>query len=57
MYDSCYVAEGHLKALEYMAKMNDNENYNVFNLGSGDGHSVLEVLTTFERLLGYRLNY
>lgn len=40
-----------------MAKMNDNENYNVFNLGSGDGHSVLEVLTTFERLLGYRLNY
>lgn len=40
-----------------MKKMNANQNYNVFNLGSGDGHSVLEVLTTFERLLGYRLNY
>lgn len=40
-----------------MKKMNANQNYNVFNLGSGDGHSVLEVLTTFERLLGYRLKY
>ena len=40
-----------------MEKMNDNQNYNVFNLGSDNGNSVLEVITTFESLLGHRINY
>jgi UDP-glucose 4-epimerase len=32
-------------------------NYNVFNLGSRSGFSVLEVIKTFEELLGEEIKY
>ncbi len=32
--------------------MNEDYNYDVFNLGSGSGYSVLEVVTCFEKALG-----
>ena len=29
----------------------------IFNLGSGDGYTVLEVIDTFEKVSGKKLNY
>ena len=42
------LAKGHLKAMEYMGKMDQtNGNYEVFNFGSGNGYSVLQVIKQF----------
>jgi UDP-glucose 4-epimerase len=43
------LVEGHLKALDYLAV---EEGMHVINLGTGYGHSVLEMLATFERVNG-----
>jgi UDP-glucose 4-epimerase len=32
-------------------------NYEIFNLGTGTGLSVLEVVTGFEKVTGVKLNY
>ncbi|MEY7193547.1 UDP-glucose 4-epimerase GalE [Escherichia coli] len=42
----CDLAKGHVKALEYMF-LND-VNYEAFNLGTGQGYSVLEIVKMFE---------
>ena len=43
------LANAHLKALIYL---NSNKGINVFNLGTGRGFSVLEVINTFENVTG-----
>lgn len=43
------LASAHVKAIEYL--LNGNES-NIFNLGSGDGQSVNEMITTSERIVG-----
>lgn len=48
------LAEGHLAALNY----NDTQSgVNIFNLGSGQGNSVLEVIVTFENVFRKKLPY
>ncbi len=49
------LAEGHVKALDKIAK--DGEGLYVYNLGRGDGVSVLEMVTTFEKVNNIKLNY
>lgn len=39
------LAEGHLAALNYLKR---NVNFDIVNLGTGNGYSVLEVLSAFE---------
>jgi UDP-glucose 4-epimerase len=34
-----------------------SEHFEVFNLGTGKGNSVLEVIQTFEKISGVPLNY
>ena len=51
----CDLASGHVAAIEYMAKGNKGEN--VFNLGTGCGYSVLEMINTFERVSGQNVPY
>ncbi len=41
------LAEGHIKALDKMEEMTNEYNYDVFNLGSGSGYSVFEVIKCF----------
>jgi UDP-glucose 4-epimerase len=50
----CDLAEGHVAALEALLKGGDNL---TLNLGTGRGHSVLEVVKTFEETSGRRLPY
>lgn len=41
------LASAHIKAIDYLLKGNDS---NIFNLGTGVGHSVLEVINTSEKI-------
>jgi len=43
------VAEGHLAALDYLQKSNG---WHAFNLGTGEGYSVLEVISAFVEASG-----
>lgn len=51
------LAKAHVKALQRLLQNENNSNYEVFNLGTGKGSSVLEVIHSFERVSGKKLNY
>ncbi|MGG1573188.1 UDP-glucose 4-epimerase GalE [Fictibacillus sp. NRS-1165] len=48
------LAKGHLKALD---KVMNNTGVEAYNLGTGKGYSVLEVLSAFERAIGKTIPY
>lgn len=48
------LADGHLKALDYL---NDHDGVSVFNLGTGTGYSVLDMVHAFEEACGKKINY
>ncbi len=48
------LADGHLKALDYL---NDHDGVSVFNLGTGTGYSVLDMVKAFEEACGRKINY
>ena len=49
------LAKGHLKALEH--SFNSNPNLFIYNLGTGNGVSVKEIVETFEKVNNLKLNY
>ena len=51
------LAKAHVVALERLMENKNEENYEIFNLGTGKGNSVLEVIDSFERISGKKLNY
>jgi UDP-glucose 4-epimerase len=51
------LAEAHVVALERISRNDVSEAYEVFNLGTGKGSSVLEVIKSFERVSGQKLTY
>jgi UDP-glucose 4-epimerase len=51
------LAEAHVVALERILESKSTEAYEVFNLGTGKGRSVLEVIQSFERVSGQSLTY
>jgi UDP-glucose 4-epimerase len=50
------LADAHVKAFTYL---NDKPSdfYDVFNVGTGNGNTVLEVIHTFEKINDLKLNY
>ncbi|MBV8390379.1 MAG: UDP-glucose 4-epimerase GalE [Mucilaginibacter sp.] len=50
------LAKAHVAALRLMEK-SEFEGYDVFNIGTGNGNTVLEVIKAFERVTGEKLNY
>ena len=44
-------------AVERLLAKENEANYEVFNLGSGKGSTVLEVIKAFEKVSGQSLNY
>ena len=51
------LAKAHVAALELLEKGNKSKKYDVFNLGTGKGTTVLEVIEAFENVSGEKLNY
>ena len=51
------IAEAHILALNFLQNNKNETNCEVFNLGSGSGITVLEMLHTFEQETGVKLNY
>lgn len=48
------LADGHLAALKNTPR---DSNFHVYNLGTGNGYSVLELIKTFEKVTKIRVNY
>lgn len=48
------LAKGHIKAIEKILK---DKGINYYNLGTGNGYSVLDLVTTFERVNNVKINY
>lgn len=51
------IAAAHTLALKYLIKNKNQSPVSVFNLGTGNGVSVLEAINTFEKVSGKKLNY
>ncbi|XLS29750.1 UDP-glucose 4-epimerase GalE [Flavobacteriaceae bacterium M23B6Z8] len=51
------LAKAHVVALERLLRQQNRSNYEVFNIGTGKGSTVLEVIESFERVSGRKLNY
>ncbi len=50
------LAQAHVAALDY-AQYKPQQGYSVFNVGTGAGTSVMELITTFERVTGVPVPY
>lgn len=51
------IAHAHTLALDYLLAGKNNSSCEIFNLGTGNGYTVLEVINTFEKVSGQKLNY
>ena len=51
------IAHAHTLALQYLQKQKNEILCEVFNLGTGNGITVLETIQSFERVTGVKLNY
>ncbi|RFS22636.1 UDP-glucose 4-epimerase GalE [Chitinophaga silvatica] len=51
------IANAHTKALQYLIEHRNSSNCEVFNLGTGNGVTVLEAIKAFEKISGVKLNY
>ncbi|MDQ6843353.1 MAG: UDP-glucose 4-epimerase GalE [Bacteroidota bacterium] len=53
----CDIAHAHTLALQYLIDKKNSSPCEVFNLGSGNGVTVLEAIKSFEKVSGVKLNY
>jgi UDP-glucose 4-epimerase len=53
----CDLAHAHTLSLQYLEAEKNKEKYEVFNLGTGTGVTVLEAIHAFEKVSGKKLNY
>lgn len=53
----CDIAHAHTLALQYLIDKRNTSACEIFNLGTGDGITVLEVIHSFEKVSGVKLNY
>lgn len=51
------LAVAHVAAVKRLAEKKQKNNYEFFNLGTGKGMTVLEIINTFERVNNLKLNY
>ncbi|MEM8938397.1 MAG: UDP-glucose 4-epimerase GalE [Bacteroidota bacterium] len=51
------LAKAHVVSLQRLLQNKAKEKYEVFNLGTGTGYSVLDIITTFEKTIGKKVNY
>ncbi|WP_136481984.1 UDP-glucose 4-epimerase GalE [Cognatitamlana onchidii] len=51
------LAVAHVKAVERLVTNKNKSNFEVFNLGTGNGYTVLDIINTFESVANLKLNY
>ena len=51
------LAKAHVVAIDRLIRKKNKKKIEVFNLGTGNGFSVLEVIKSFEKVSGIKLNY
>lgn len=51
------LAKAHIAALQRLMNKNNKEKLECFNIGTGKGSSVLEIIKTFEKVNNLKLNY
>ncbi|MBC6400275.1 MAG: UDP-glucose 4-epimerase GalE [Ekhidna sp.] len=51
------LAKAHVIALDRLINKKNKAGYEIFNLGTGQGSSVLEIIETFEEVTGERVNF
>ena len=51
------VAKAHVIAVRRMLENKSKANYEYFNLGTGNGYSVLDTIKSFEKVTGLKLKY
>jgi UDP-glucose 4-epimerase len=51
------LAKAHIVALNRMINNKNKSGFEIFNIGTGRGFSVLEVIKSFEKVSGEKLNY
>jgi UDP-glucose 4-epimerase len=51
------LAKAHVTAVKRLIENRNKANYEIFNLGTGKGVSVLEAIKSFEHVTGIKLNY
>ena len=51
------LAKAHIAALQRLINKNNKESFEFFNVGTGKGSSVLEIIKAFEKVNNLKLNY
>ena len=51
------LANAHVKSLEYLNETTKTNFYDTFNIGTGQGSSVLELINSFEKVTNQKLNF
>jgi len=51
------LAKAHVKAIDYLNQQMENKFYDFFNVGTGHGTTVLEMIQAFEKVNHLKLNY
>jgi len=51
------IANAHTRALQYIIDDRNKSNCEIFNLGTGNGVTVLELIAAFEKVSGQKLNF
>lgn len=51
------LAKAHVQACKRLLTREQQSGFEVFNIGTGNGQSVLEIIKAFERITGQNLNY
>ena len=51
------LAKAHVIAIDRLLSAKNKQNFEFFNLGTGTGSSVLEIVNTFEKVTGVKVNY
>lgn len=51
------IAKAHIVAIERLINKNNSENFEVYNIGTGLGYSVLDIINAFEKATGIKINY
>ncbi len=51
------LAQSHVVAMERLLQNKNKSNYEIFNIGTGRGSSVMEIIKAFEKVNKVKLNY